>query len=182
MFQIYIFKHSGSWEKKKKNIRKANNLALGSYSLNKLKIKKIIMGCLYMSYYPPKKDVECTMSHILKDSSSIMIHLGYMTDCVHTQLLSPVRLFATPWTVAHQAPCPWNSPSENTGVGGNSLLQGIFLTQESNLGLLHCRQILYPLSHHGNPDWLIWKWTHTVFLGDQKKKKKLEAVKVASIN
>ena len=53
--------------KKKKNIRKANNLALGSYSLNKLqKKKKILMGCLYMSYHPSKKDVECTMSHILE--------------------------------------------------------------------------------------------------------------------
>ena len=33
----------------------------------------------------------------------------------------------------------------------HSLLQGIFLTQGSNLGLLHCRQILYHLSHQGSP-------------------------------
>ena len=32
-----------------------------------------------------------------------------------------------------------------------SLLQGIFPTQGSNPGLLHCRQILYGLSHQGNP-------------------------------
>ena len=31
------------------------------------------------------------------------------------------------------------------------LLQGIFPTQESNLGLLHCRQILYHLNHQGSP-------------------------------
>ena len=36
---------------------------------------------------------------------------------------------------------------KNTGVGSHSLLQGIFLTQVSNLGLLHCGQILYHLSH-----------------------------------
>ena len=36
---------------------------------------------------------------------------------------------------------------KNTGVGSLSLVQGIFLTQESNRGLLHCRQTLYPLSH-----------------------------------
>ena len=30
-----------------------------------------------------------------------------------------------------------------------SFLQGIFLTQGSNLGLLHCKQILYHLSHQG---------------------------------
>ena len=43
--------------------------------------------------------------------------------------------------------CPWNSPGTNTGVGSHSLLQRIFLTQESNPGLLHHRQILYHLSH-----------------------------------
>ena len=36
-----------------------------------------------------------------------------------------------------------------TGVG--SLLQGILPAQESNQGLLHCRQILYQLSYQGNP-------------------------------
>ena len=43
--------------------------------------------------------------------------------------------------------CLWNSPGKNTGVGCHFLLQGIFLTQGSNLNLLrllHCRQILYP--------------------------------------
>ena len=36
-----------------------------------------------------------------------------------------------------------------TGVGSLSLLQGIFPTQESNQGLLHCRQILYQLIDQG---------------------------------
>ena len=44
---------------------------------------------------------------------------------------------------------PWNSPGQNTGVGGLSLLQGIFPTQGSNPGLPHCRRILDPLSHKG---------------------------------
>ena len=39
-----------------------------------------------------------------------------------------------------------------SGVGCCSLLQGIFLTQGSNPGLLHYRQILYCLSHRGSPD------------------------------
>ena len=34
----------------------------------------------------------------------------------------------------------------------HSLLQGIFPTQGSNLGLLYCRWILYHLSHQGSPD------------------------------
>ena len=46
---------------------------------------------------------------------------------------------------------PWNSPGHNTGVGSLSLLQGIFPTQGSNPGLLHCRQILHQLSHQGSP-------------------------------
>ena len=54
-----------------------------------------------------------------------------------------------PWTVAHL--CPWDSLGKNTGVGSNSLLQGIFLTKGSNKGLLHCRQILYHLSNQGSP-------------------------------
>ena len=46
---------------------------------------------------------------------------------------------------------PWNSPGYNIGVGSLSLLQGIFLTQESNRGLLHCRWTLYQLSYQGSP-------------------------------
>ena len=69
--------------------------------------------------------------------------------------------------------CPWNSPGKNTGVGCHSLLQGIFPTQESNPGLLHCRQILYcqparkPGSSHARDQthvscpgkWLFNHWT-----------------------
>ena len=45
-----------------------------------------------------------------------------------------------------QAPLSMGFSDKNTGVGCHSLLQGIFLTQESNqhlLCLLHCKQILY---------------------------------------
>ena len=46
---------------------------------------------------------------------------------------------------------PWTSPGQNTGVGGLSLLQGVFPTQGWNPGLLHCRRILHQLSHRGSP-------------------------------
>ena len=65
--------------------------------------------------------------------------------------LSREQFFATTWTIVLQAPCPWNSPGKNTGVGSHSLLQGIFLMQGLNLHLLHCRQILYHLSHGESP-------------------------------
>ena len=46
--------------------------------------------------------------------------------------------------------CPWDSPGKNTGEGCHALLQGIFPIQGKNTGLLHCRQILYHLSHQGS--------------------------------
>ena len=42
-----------------------------------------------------------------------------------------------------------DSPGKNSGVGSHSLLQGIFLTQRTNPGLMNCRHILYCLSHQG---------------------------------
>ena len=50
----------------------------------------------------------------------------------------------------HELYSPWNSPGQNTGVGSSSLLQGIFPTQGWKPSL-HCRQILYQLSHKGSP-------------------------------
>ena len=54
----------------------------------------------------------------------------------------------TSLTVACQVPLFMEiSRRERFVVGSHSLLQGIFLTQGLNLGLLHCKPILYPLSH-----------------------------------
>ena len=44
-----------------------------------------------------------------------------------------------------------DSPGKNTVVGCHVFLQGIFPTQRSNPGLLHCRQIRYCLRHQGSP-------------------------------
>ena len=41
---------------------------------------------------------------------------------------------------------------KNTGKGSLSLLQQIFTIQESNQGLLQCRQILYQLSYKASPN------------------------------
>ena len=66
--------------------------------------------------------------------------------CVLCLVAQSVRLSATPWTVARQLLCPWDSPGNNTGVGCHAFHQGIFPTQGSNPGLLSCRQILDCLS------------------------------------
>ena len=64
-----------------------------------------------------------------------------MCVCVCAQLLSQVWLFATPWTGLL---CLWNFPGKNIGVACHFLLQGIFLTQESNpylWSLLHWQAV-----------------------------------------
>ena len=71
---------------------------------------------------------------------SAVLGCSIMSDCLRSHGLQPDRLF-----------CPWNFPGKKTGLGSHSLLQGMFLTQGSNLGLLHCRQILYLVSHQGSP-------------------------------
>ena len=47
--------------------------------------------------------------------------------------------------------CLIHCDPNNIGVGSLSLLQGIFLNQKSNLGLLNCMQILYQLIYQGSP-------------------------------
>ena len=47
--------------------------------------------------------------------------------------------------------CPWDFPGKSTGVGCHFLPQGIFLTQGSNLRLLHWQADSLPLSHQGSP-------------------------------
>ena len=68
------------------------------------------------------------------------VSLSIVADFLWPHGLQPIGLL-----------CPLNSQGKNTGVGSQSLLQGIFLTQGSNPGLLHCRQILYHLSNQGSP-------------------------------
>ena len=48
-------------------------------------------------------------------------------------LFSRVRLCATQWTAAHQAPRPWDSPGKNTGVGCHFLLQCMKVKSESEV-------------------------------------------------
>ena len=60
----------------------------------------------------------------------------FMSDSLRPHGLWPTRLLGS-----------WDSPGKNTGMGCYALLQGIFPTQRSNPGLLHCRGILYHLSH-----------------------------------
>ena len=52
-------------------------------------------------------------------------------------------------------------------MGSLSLLQGNFLTQESNQGLLRCRQILYQLNTAANLNFIIFLTPKTFCIGVQ---------------
>ena len=91
-------------------------------------------------------------------SSSVIPFSSCPPQCLppdtHVQLLSPVQLFATPWSTSHGLLCSWDFPSNNTGVGCHFLLQVIFLTQGLNSCLLHplhCQGGSLSLSHLGSP-------------------------------
>ena len=88
-----------------------------------------------------------------REVSSIAIRLPVSTkeDSLSSRPLCPLPLHSLP-PVYHEPLVP----SQNTGVGGFSLLQGIFPTQGSNWGLLHCRWILSQLSLKGSPRTLEW--------------------------
>ena len=57
----------------------------------------------------------------------------------------------SPTLRADSLPAEPQGKPKNAGVGGLSLLWGIFPAQELNQGLLHCRQIIYQLSYEENP-------------------------------
>ena len=69
-----------------------------------------------------------------------MLSRSVMSNSLRPHELQPARLLH-----------PWDSSCKNTGVSCHTLLQGVFPTQGSNPGLPHCWQILFHLSHQGNP-------------------------------
>ena len=75
------------------------------------------------------------------ESESESISHSVVSDSLRSYGLSPPRLL-----------CPWDFSGKNSGMGCHSLLHGIFPTQGLNLGLPHCRHILYCLSHQGRPN------------------------------
>ena len=66
-------------------------------------------------------------------------------------LPNPEIELRSPTLQAESLPSEPPGKPKNNGVGDLSLFQGIFPTQESNQGLLHCRQILYQLIYQGSP-------------------------------
>ena len=78
-----------------------------------------------------------------QDSNFSPFQVKVFSQIVVVQLLSCVRLFATPRTVARQAPLSVGFPKQEHCSGLPGPPQRVFLTQGSNPHLLHCRQTLY---------------------------------------
>ena len=107
---------------------------LTNKSLLCLKEGSPLNGCLWD---PTQTDSSAWCTHPPTPESESH---SVLSDSLRPLGLSPARLL-----------CQWNSPSQDTGVGSCFLLQGIFQTQRSNPGLLHCMWIFYLLSHQGSP-------------------------------
>ena len=70
--------------------------------------------------------------------------------------------FVTPWTITRQNPPSGDFPGKDTGVGSHSFLREIFPAHGLNLGLLHCRRILYRYQEIQLMVW--WYSIYTKFL------------------
>ena len=84
--------------------------------------------------------LQCYVSTVQSQSAiyiccNLLFSHSGVSDILRPHGLQPARLL-----------CPWDSLGRNAGVGSHSLLQGIFPTYRSQLGLLHCRWSLYCLS------------------------------------
>ena len=103
-------------------------LTLSSQKFTLENNNELEIACIFISV------TKCFLSNHVSISESVSYSV--MSDSLWPHGLQPTRFS-----------CPWNSPGKNTGVGLPFPSPGIFLTQGSNPGLLHCRQILYHLSH-----------------------------------
>ena len=84
-----------------------------------------------------KRNEDGQLNHSVVYIKVKRVYYSVMSDSLQPHGLQPTRLLS-----------PWDSPGKNTLVGSHYLLG----TQGSNLGLLHCRQILYCLSHQRSPE------------------------------
>ena len=111
------------------------------------------------------------VSHVQKSTSTPIQLFLSCTMCVISHF-SHVRLFATLWTVALQAPLSTRFSRQEYWVGCHFLFQRIFLTQGSNPHLLHWQAYSLPLSNQVSPSvqlgayirgkieeqaWSVWK-------------------------
>ena len=124
------------------------------------------MGHMHTSAFISHSQIPCAqaLSHVLLcDARDYIVH-GILQARILEWVAFPFSRASSQPGIEPRSPAlqvdslpsvPPRKPM-NTRVGSLSLLQGIFPTQGLNLGLLHCRWILYQLSHKGSPRILEW--------------------------
>ena len=101
--------------------------------------------CIPMDYSPPGSSVHKISQARILEWVAISFFRGSWSSCPRDQ--THVSCIASGFVNTEPPEKP--KSGKNTGVGCHSFSQGIFQTQGLNLGLLHCRHILYHLSHQG---------------------------------
>ena len=106
-------------------------------------------------FVPNGKGRAIIRCHLCQSSLLSVMEAGHLAESEEVKW-SESRSVVSNSLWPHGLYSPQNSPGQNTGVGHLSLLQGIFSIQGLNPGFLHCRQILYQLSHKGSPRIVEW--------------------------
>ena len=146
--------NSGSRELDSRRLQDIDNCSLlvgmklfSRNSLNHLPLTNLL-DSLWLSILCVKYTDQCHW--MIQNNASLRIN---STSCTSVSATNWVKV---KWSeVAQSCPTlcdprllPWDFPRKSTGVGCHFLLQRIFATRgRSNLGLPHCRQTLYHLSH-----------------------------------
>ena len=104
-------------------------------------IKGTSLGWKHKKRKRPTENKCKTIKKMVVGSCMCVLSCSVMSDSLWPHGLYPARLLH-PW-ISQAKILEW--------VASHSLLQGIFLTHGSNPSLLHCRRILYLLSHQGSP-------------------------------
>ena len=95
---------------------------------------------------PGRSSRDGSFTWLLEEDFCFLLESKSASYSVMSNSLWPHELY-----VAYQSLLSMDFPSKDIGVGSYSFVWGIFLIQGSNMGLLHCRQIIYHLSYQGRP-------------------------------
>ena len=86
------------------------------------------------------------------EEAGVLIIYCYLVNCVRCLVAQLCPTLCKPMDCSPPgSSVHGDSPGKNAGVGCHALLQGLFPTQGLNPSLLHCRRILYHLSHQESP-------------------------------
>ena len=137
-------------------------IAADTVSLNFIWLSLEYLWCLYTSQSPLWKWNESESRSVVSNvhgilQARILQWVAFPFSRGSSQPRDQTRVCIKPALQVDSLPAEPQGKPKNTGVGSLSLLQQIFLAQELNWGLLHCRRILYQLSYQHSHIWLSYQ-------------------------